>query len=90
MFTTILALRKGLKALFEAVHGSSIKILGMGGVSLCAGVLRAFPSHCKAHVKLSSRGVLNSETKVLVQARALSLGLLVEGKMGSSMLLTKC
>lgn len=33
LFTIILALRKGLKALFEALHGSSIKG-GGGGVEL--------------------------------------------------------
>lgn len=33
LFTIILALRKGLKALFEALHGSSIKGGGGGGWS---------------------------------------------------------
>lgn len=30
LFTTLLALRKGLKAFFDAVHGSSIEVLGEG------------------------------------------------------------
>ena len=91
-FTTILALRKGLKALFEAVRGSSIKVLGRG----VAGMLRESPSHSKAHVKLSSRRVLKGETKVPVKIRAQMptkihhLGLVVERKMCSSMLLIKC
>lgn len=95
LFTIILALRKGLKALFEALHGSSIKGGGGGGGGV-AGVLRTSPSNCKAHVKLSSRRVLKGETKVLVKIRAQMatkippLGLVMECKMCSSMPLIKC
>lgn len=70
MFTTTSALRKCLKALFEAARGSSIKALGggVGGGSSC-GMLKASPSHCKAHVKLCSRRVLKCGTKLPVKIR---------------------
>lgn len=91
LFTSILALRKGLKALFEAVCGSSSKVLEEG---TCCRVLRAPLSHCKPHIKMSSRRVLEGETKVKIRAQMPTkiphLGLVVKCKMCSPMLLIKC